>query len=148
MQLVPARPLAAISFSRRTCSPLLLIFWWRHLAGEVLVKRAIPVSVLSILFLAAAFLCVAQEKSTQADKVSAKTIRISGTVGSLGKLLVSDKGNRIWRVINPEVLGGVEGRRVAAKARVNPDADEITIVVVRLLEVRTTAKLDDAAFRR
>jgi hypothetical protein len=50
------------------------------------VKRAIQVSLLSF------------------GKVSKKTVNISGTVGADGKTLVSDKGNRIWNMVNSDVL--------------------------------------------
>jgi hypothetical protein len=61
---------------------------------------------------------------------------------------VGDKGNRIWKVLNSDALAATAGQHVLVKARVNADASEISVSKVRLQEVRTTAKLDDVAFRR
>jgi hypothetical protein len=86
--------------------------------------------------------------STRVGKQSNKPINISGTVGSEGKTLVSDKGNRIWNVANPDSLKPSEGRRVTVKAHANPNTSEINVILVRLKDERLTAKLDDSAFRR
>lgn len=65
-----------------------------------------------------------------------------------GKTVVSDRDSRIWKVVNAEMLSGSEGRQVTIKAYTEANASEIRVMVVRLREERTTAKLDDAAFRR
>ena len=65
-----------------------------------------------------------------------------------GKTVVSDRDSRIWKVVNAEMLSGSEGRRVTIKAYTEADSSEIRVTAVRLREERTTAKLDDAAFRR
>jgi hypothetical protein len=51
-------------------------------------------------------------------------------------------------VLNPDLLSASEGRLVTIKAYAGPNLSEIRVAVVRLREQRTTAKLDDAAFRR
>lgn len=86
--------------------------------------------------------------STRAEKQSKKAITISGTIGAEGMTLISDKDNRVWNVTNPDSLKPSEGRRVTVKAHAIPGMSEITVTVVRLKDVRFTAKLDDAAFRR
>jgi len=86
--------------------------------------------------------------TSRAEKAAKKPISISGKVGSGGKTLVSDRGNRVWNVLNPEVLAASEGHRVTVRARANSETSEITITVCRLLQERTAAKLDDVAFRR
>ena len=86
--------------------------------------------------------------SIRVEKTSKKAISISGTVGTEGKTLVSEKDNRIWNVTNPDSLKPSEGRRVTVKGQVIPSTSEITVTVVRLKYERLTAKLDDAAFRR
>ncbi len=113
-------------------------------------KRTIHASLLSLLVLAAlpAYGAQTQKPSSQAEKASRKSISISGKVGSGGTTLVSDRGNRVWKVLNPDLLTDSEGRRVTVRARANSEASEITITVVRLMQERTTAKLDDVAFRR
>jgi len=110
------------------------------------VQRSLQIGSLSLLLLTP--LLARAQDSTRLEKVSTKTVNISGTVGSEGKSLVSDKGNRVWKVVNSDALAATEGRHVFVKARVNSQSNEITVTVVRLQEVRTTAKLDDVAFRR
>jgi len=110
------------------------------------VKRTAQVGFLSLILFAA--LSARAQDSTRLEKVSAKSVNISGTVGSEGKTLVSDKGNRVWKVVNSDALATVAGQHVSVKAHVNSQANAITVSVVRLQEVRTTAKLDDVAFRR
>jgi hypothetical protein len=58
---------------------------------------------------------------TRVDKGSAKLVNVSGTVGSEGETLVSDKGNRVWKVVNSDALVATAGRRVAVRARVSAD---------------------------
>lgn len=110
-------------------------------------KRTVQLSFLSLL-LFGALSAHAGQVGSRLENTPVKTITISGTVGSEGKTLVSDKANRVWKVANADALAATEGRHVVVRARVNADVNEITISVVRLQEVRTTAKLDDGAFRR
>jgi len=77
-----------------------------------------------------------------------KTIHLSGRVGIDGQTVVSDRDSRIWKVVNAEMLSGSEGRLVTIKAYTATNPSEIRVTVVKLREERTTAKLDDAAFRR
>ena len=113
-------------------------------------KRIINAFLVSLLILMAVPAYGAQEQrvANEPEKTSKKAISISGKVGSEGKTLVSDRGNRVWKVLNPELLTASEGHRVTVKAHANSEASEITITVVHLMEERTTAKLDDVAFRR
>ena len=113
---------------------------------EVLVKGTVQVGILALILFAP--LSARAQDSIRLEKIPAKTVKISGTVGVLGKSLVSDKGNRVWKVANPEVLAATEGRHVVVKAQVNLQSNELSISVVRLQEARTTPKLDDVAFRR
>lgn len=85
---------------------------------------------------------------SQSEKSGKKTICISGRVGLQGKTLLSDRDNRIWKVLNPDLLSASEGRLVTIKAYAEPDSNEIRVALVRLRDERTTAKLDDSAFRR
>ena len=91
---------------------------------------------------------LAKRGSAHPQKLSRKTVSISGTVGSEGKSLVSDRDNRIWKVVNPDVLYASEGRHVTVKGNGDANSSEIRVAVVRLRQERTTPKLDDAAFRR
>lgn len=117
-------------------------------------KRSASISLLALFILCAFPVRAGQhndsakQDSNLLQKSSKKTITISGTVGSEGKTLVSDRDNSIWKVVNPDAIRGSEGRRVSVKAYANPKSSEINVTVVRLREERTTPKLDDAAFRR
>ena len=111
-------------------------------------RRSLACLLTLLLLIAIPAYAGAQQEGATTAKTSKKTINVSGIVGSGGKFLVSEKGNRIWKVLNPDLLTAIEGRRVTVKARANVDASEITITLVRLLEQRTSAKLDDVAFRR
>lgn len=117
-------------------------------------KRTTSISLLALLILVAYPVRAAQsddqakQDGAQLVKSSKRTISISGTVGSEGKTLVSDKDNRVWRVVNPDSLSASEGRRVTVKAHAGGKPSEINVTVVRLREEKTTANLGDSAFRR
>ena len=117
-------------------------------------RRMVSIGFLVVLIPAILPVCAAQSdnhaKQANRDqaKSTKKTIHLSGRVGMDGKTVVSDRDSRIWRVANADVLSGSEGRMVRIKAYTETDSSEIRVMVVRLLEERTTAKLDDAAFRR
>lgn len=117
-------------------------------------KRAASIALLIVLLWGTLRACAAQHDSQgyQANshpaKSAKKTIRLAGRVGLDGKTVVSDRDSRIWKVVNAEMLSGSEGRQVTIKAYTEANASEIRVMVIRLREERTTAKLDDAAFRR
>lgn len=117
-------------------------------------KRAASIALLIVLLWGTLSACAAQHDSqgNQANshpaKSAKKTISLAGRVGLDGKTVVSDRDRRIWKVVNAEMLSGSEGRQVTIKAYTEANASEIRVIVVRLREERTTAKLDDAAFRR
>lgn len=109
-------------------------------------KGTVQVGILALILFGP--LSALAQDNARLEKVHAKTVKISGTVGALGKSLVSDKESRVWKVANPEALAATEGQHVVVKAKVNSQSNELSISVVRLQEARTTAKLDDVAFRR
>lgn len=90
----------------------------------------------------------AKQANSHPAKSAKKTISLACRVGLDGKTVVSDRDGRIWKVVNREMLSGSEGRQVTIKAYMEANSSEIRVTVVRLREERTTAKLDDAAFRR
>ncbi|HEX2715245.1 MAG TPA: hypothetical protein VHM88_23955 [Candidatus Acidoferrales bacterium] len=115
-------------------------------------KRTASISLLVLLISGTLPICAAQhdnqQGSSQSEKSTKKTIRIAGRVGPEGKTLVSDRDNRIWKVLNPDLLSAIEGRLVTIKAYSEAKSSEIRITVVRLRDERTTVKLGDSAFRR
>jgi|SRR5215472_934584 len=121
---------------------------------EGMMKKMALIPFAALLVLTTLSTCAAQSDNrpklsgTRVEKQSKKAISISGTVGAEGKTLISDKDNRIWNVTNADSLKPSEGRRVSVKAHAISGTSEITVTVVRLKDVRFTAKLDDAAFRR
>ncbi len=87
--------------------------------------------------------------SPDARKSSKKPTSLSGEVGSDGKTLTADRDRRIWKVSNPEALGGIDGRHVRVRAHVDATQGQIRILSVSAIaDERAGAKLDDAAFRR
>ncbi len=91
----------------------------------------------------------AQRHNSSAQKKSTKPASILGKVGSDGKTFTTDKDSKIWKVNNPEALGGIEGRHVKVKAHVDTSQTQIQIVSVHAIaEEQTGVRLHDAAFRR
>ena len=117
-------------------------------------RRMVQICFLVVLLCLTLPVCAAQRENqaNQADshpaKSTKKTIRLACRVGLDGKTVVSDRDSRIWKVVNAEMLSGSEGRQVTIKAYTEANSSEIRVTVVKLREERTTAKLDDAAFRR
>jgi hypothetical protein len=69
--------------------------------------------------------------TTQAEKVSAKAVSLSGKISADGKMFV-DKDNKSWTVINPEALKGHEGHEVTLQAHVDAAKNEIRVVSVKM----------------
>lgn len=114
-------------------------------------KRTASIALLVVLLWAALPACPAQRDdrhNSHPSKSAKKTISLSGRVGLDGKTVVGDRDNRVWKVLNAELLSGSEGRLVTIRAYTEANPSEIRVMVVRLREERATAKLDDAAFRR
>jgi hypothetical protein len=87
--------------------------------------------------------------SSDARKSSKKPTSLSGEVGSDGKTLRADRDRRIWKVSNPEILTGIDGRHVRVRAHVDASQGQIRILSVSAIaDERAGIKLDDAAFRR
>ena len=116
-------------------------------------RRRVQICFLVLICLALP-VCAAQrdnqpkQANSHPAKSTKKTIRLACRVGLDGKTVVSDRDSRIWKVLNAEMLSGSEGRQVTIKAYTEANSSELRVTVVRLREERTTAKLDDAAFRR
>ena len=118
-------------------------------------RRMVRICFLVVLICGTLPVCAAQRdnQAKQADShpvksAKKKPISLAGRVGLDGKTVVSDRDSRIWRVVNAEMLSGSEGRRVSIKAYAEANSSELRVAAVRLRDERTTAKLDDAAFRR
>ena len=116
--------------------------------------RMASITLLVVLACGTFSLCSAEhgngagQRTSPSEKSASKTIRITGRVGLAGKTVVNDRDKRVWKVLNPDFLSSSEGRLVRIKAYATADSSEIRVAVVTLREERTTAKLDDAAFRR
>jgi hypothetical protein len=121
-------------------------------AKEKIMRRMVAICFLVVLTCGTLPVCAAQRDAKQTDphpvKSAKKRISLAGRVGLDGKTVVSDRDSRIWQVVNAEMLSGSEGRRVTVKAYTEANSGEIRVTAVRLRDERTTAKLDDAAFRR
>ena len=91
----------------------------------------------------------AQHQNSSGQKKSKKPASFSGKVGTDCKTFTADMDSKIWKVTNPEVLSGIEGRHVRVRAQVDAAQSYIQIVSVHAVaDGRAGIKLDDAAFRR
>lgn len=113
-------------------------------------RRMVPICFLVVLIGGTLPVCAQRDNqaNSHAAKSARKTVSLAGRVSLDGKTVICDRDGRIWKVVNAEMLSGVEGREVRIKAYTEANSSEIRVTVVRLREERTTAKLDDAAFRR
>ena len=78
-----------------------------------------------------------------AEKMSAKAVTVSGTVGADGTTFV-DKDNKSWTVTNPEVLKGHEGHEVTLTAHVDAAKNAVHAVSVKMGK----AKVKDATTKK
>lgn len=83
---------------------------------------------------------VAQNASLNSGKsaVFAPQRRLLGTVKTEdGKLVFASKfGNRIWTVVNPEVLKGLEGENVQVFAQMYQESNSMRVLHVRTFKAR------------
>ena len=75
----------------------------------------------------------AQTGSQKSDKNSAKTMTITGTVSSDGKMIVADKDNKSWKIDNPDTLKAHEGHHVSVTASEDPASDTLHVNSVKML---------------
>ena len=87
--------------------------------------------------------------AASADKMSKKTVSITGKVSDDGLILVSDKDSKSYKVINPDFLKENAGDHVRVSAHVSKDLTEIQVTSVMMENAEPiVAKRDDSAFRR
>ena len=72
-----------------------------------------------------------KQETTKAEKMSAKAVTVSGTVGADAKTFV-DKDNKSWTVTNPKALKGHEGHEVSLRAHVYAAKNEVHVVSVKM----------------
>jgi hypothetical protein len=75
----------------------------------------------------------AQTGSQKSDKSSPKTMTMTGTVSSDGKMFVADKDNKSWKVDNPDVLTAHEGHHVSVTASEDPASETLHVNSVKML---------------
>jgi hypothetical protein len=91
----------------------------------------------------------APHQNSNPQKKSKKPASISGKIGSDCKTFTADKDSKIWKVSNPEILTGIEGRHVKVRAHVDAAQSQIQVVSVHAIaEQLTGIRLHDSAFRR
>ena len=72
-----------------------------------------------------------KQETPKAEKMSAKAVTVSGTVGADGTTFV-DKDNKSWTVTNPEALKGHEGHEVTLTAHTDAAKNEVHVVTVKM----------------
>lgn len=76
---------------------------------------------------------------------------LSGTVSEKGAALLSSADQKLYHVLNSELLRHLEGQLVTLKARYLPGKDQLYVIAVRAESAPSKGDsfhLDDAAFRR
>jgi hypothetical protein len=81
-------------------------------------------------------------------ELSKKPVSITGMVSTDGLTLVGDKGNKTYKVINPDFLKENAGQRVRVSARISKDNAEILVSSVMVQDEPMVANKGDAAFHR
>jgi hypothetical protein len=94
--------------------------------------KKILVMVFSVMVLAS-LSGWAQTGSQKSDKSSGKTMTMTGTVSSDGKMFVADKDNKSWKVDNPDVLTAHEGHHVSVTASEDPASETLHVNSVKML---------------
>ena len=82
-----------------------------------------------------------KQDTMKSEKMSAKTMGVSGKVGDDGKTFVADKDGKTWKVSNPDALKGHEGHHVRVKAQADADKDEINVSSVKMLKAKSADKM-------
>jgi membrane protein implicated in regulation of membrane protease activity len=85
-----------------------------------------------------------KQETTKAEKMSAKAVTVSGTVGADGTTFV-DKDNKSWTVTNPEALKGHEGHEVTLTAHMNAAKNAVHVVSVKMgkAQMKDATKKDE-----
>jgi membrane protein implicated in regulation of membrane protease activity len=85
-----------------------------------------------------------KQETPKAEKMSAKAVTVSGTVGADGTTFV-DKDNKSWTVTNPEALKGHEGHEVTLTAHVDAAKNAVHVVSVKMgkAKAKDATKKDD-----
>jgi hypothetical protein len=99
----------------------------------------------------AAFLAVTPiwAQSEHPQKPAKKPVSISGEVSSDGRTFTADSNRKSWQVSNPDALQGIYGRHVTIRGNLNSAKNGIEVLTIKAAGAEgTSAKLDDAAFRR
>lgn len=72
------------------------------------------------------------DKTTSATTAS-KAMTMTGTVSSDGKMFVSDKDNKSWKIDNPDEVKAHEGHHVSVNANEDAATDTLHINSVKML---------------
>lgn len=79
----------------------------------------------------------AQTNSQKDDKgstaASSKAMTMTGTVSEDGKMFVSDKDNKSWKIDNPDTLKAHEGHHVSVNANEDSSTEMLHVNSVKML---------------
>lgn len=70
---------------------------------------------------------------TTSTATTGKTMTMTGTVSSDGKMFVADKDNKSWKIDNPEEVKAHEGHHVSVNANEDPSTDTLHVNSVKML---------------
>jgi hypothetical protein len=115
------------------------------------IRRAISTSLLLLGFVAFAAPALSAPPQNASANPAPSLLTLPGTVSKQGSLLLCSADQKLYHILNSETLSHLEGQVVVLKARLIPQNGQLYVTAVRALSLSTptsTAKLDDAAFRR
>src|SRR5256885_454816 len=78
----------------------------------------------------------AQKDKTDKNSSTAtpgKAMTMTGTVSSDGKMFISDKDNKSWKIDNPEEVKAHQGHHVSVNANEDPASDTVHVNSVKML---------------
>jgi hypothetical protein len=95
--------------------------------------------LLAVCFALSLLLCTAgvaqdamkQDNNMQADS-GPKAVNIKGKISDDGKMFVTDKDGKSWKIVNPDAVKGHEGHHVILNAHVYADKGEVHVMSLKM----------------
>lgn len=93
-------------------------------------------AVCFVLSLLVCGMAVGQDTMKQDNNMQAnsgmKAVKVMGKISDDGKMFVSDKDGKSWKITNPDAVKGHEGHHVVLTAHVYPDKGEVHVMSLKM----------------
>ena len=104
-------------------------------------KLSVALLALVVLISLSAFAQYGSDKQdTTAKSAGPKAKDVVGTISKDGTTFTSDKGNKTWKLVNPEAVKGHEGHHVKLNAHFYPDQGEAQVMSLSMNTGDSTKK--------